>query len=248
MPSYADLVQLDSPNRDSDERLAQLTKTLSQSTYTPPSGNNTYSVRVRAASTQSSNNNDKLDDIKIHPNDYNRYGLKPLYSSSTIYYDPNQKEYYERHKFNNNIVMIRYTDQNHATFYDLDAKNMRESAWRLNCDIDHTTDEIICAIEKSKLMLIKGSDLGFLLTVSQDFDNLKDNEYQFLKIDENPVAQTKLIFSGNTALKIVNQMKVGTYAYTRFTEYAGTYEETLSLYGFSAAYDTMNLMYAGLSH
>lgn len=41
-------------------------------------------------------------------------------------------------------------------------------------------------------------------------------------------------------------MKNGQTLYTRFYEWSDFYEETISLYGFSAAYETMNLIYSQL--
>ena len=49
-----------------------------------------------------------------------------------------------------------------------------------------------------------------------------------------------------TAIHIINQMQSGQIAYTRFYEGSHRYEETLSLYGFTVAYQTMNLIYAKL--
>ncbi|TCM62684.1 hypothetical protein EC844_1241 [Acinetobacter calcoaceticus] len=46
----------------------------------------------------------KTDDIKIQSSDYKRLGLKPLYSSSTVFYDPKNKRYFEYKLFNQNVV------------------------------------------------------------------------------------------------------------------------------------------------
>ena len=84
------------------------------------------------------------------------------------------------------------------------------------------------------------------MTVSKEIERLNTYHYHYLRVDKNTPFKTKLIFNGSSVNPIINQMKNGQTLYTRFYEWSDFYEETISLYGFSAAYETMNLIYSQL--
>ena len=97
---------------------------------------------------------------------------------------------------------------------------------------------------KFVLGIIKSSKSGTMLTVSSDIKRLNLYKFSYIRIDKNQHHKTKGIFLQNSAAKIINQMRVGETAYTRFNEWDGEeYEEVISLWGFSVAYDLMGKMY-----
>lgn len=259
---YADLGQLSPNNLDSTDRLQQLSRTLSQGTYTHPDdldipANSQVKVSLRSSGPVDLNN-DSLrlkysdtsadQDALINPSEFRKLGLTPLYSSSDIYYDPKDEYYYEHRYFQNNIVMIRHFDEDLAYFYDLD--NIENQAWIAQCDIDRITDKKTCIVYKSNFILVKSSTHGVLISAYNNVSRLRSNHYQYVRIDKNPAFKTTSIFSGNTASNIINQMKAGFLMHTRHTTISssGAVDNTLSLYGFSAAYESMNIMYARLSN
>lgn len=255
---YADLVQVTPNNLGFSDRLEQLTKTLSQGSYSHPDdmdipAQTKLNVYLRSASPNIANDqlkpeseNTSLDkDMLIDPSDYRKLALIPLYASSNIYYDPKEKYYYEHRYFQNNIAMIRYLDEDLAYFYDLD--NTENQAWVAKCNIDRITDYKTCVVYKSNFILVKSSTQGLLISAYHDLSRLRSDYYQYIRIDKNTAFKTTSVFSGNTASNIINQMKAGFLIHTRHTErLSGTTDNTFSLYGFSAAYESMNLMYARL--
>lgn len=56
----------------------------------------------------------------------------------------------------------------------------------------------------------------------------------------------KNFFKGQPTLNIIEQMKNGNTAYTRFNEWSKQYEEVIPLKGFSNAYNTLKIMYSKL--
>lgn len=184
----------------------------------------------------------------VLPEDYGHLKIKPLYQDSKIDFYPKKKEYYETKIFKNNIFMIKPININYAMFIDLDLdeKDRLDNAWVINCTIDNITDEKTCIIKNSEFLLLKSSKKGLMLTPSQDILKLNPNRFHYLRVDKNPPFKTKFIFTGPTAYTIINQMKNGEMLYTRFYERSDSYDETISLYGFSPAYETMNLIYSQL--
>lgn len=91
-------------------------------------------------------------------------------------------------------------------------------------------------------MLRRSSKTGWALTVSKEIERLNTYHSHYLRVDKNTPFKTKLIFNGSSVNPIINQMKNGQTLYTRFYEWSDFYEETISLYGFSAAYEAMNLI------
>jgi len=89
---------------------------------------------------------------------------------------------------------------------------------------------------------MRSSKTGWALTVSKEIERLNTYQSHYLRVDKNTLFKTKLIFNGSSVNPIINQMRNGQTLYTRFYEWRDFYEETISLYGFSAAYETMNLI------
>lgn len=227
--TFADLVEINSSS-DSDP-IDALTRAIAQGSY----GDSNASI-----------GSSDVDDVSgspqiVSPQDYKKLNIKRLYGDSVVRYHPNNNKYIESKIFNNNIMMIYSASENYAEFSDLDSDN---APWRVFCKVDHITDEKYCSIAKFEFIFIKSSKDGVLLSIASDKQNTF--KYQYLRIDKNPVFKTKLYFKGQTVVNIIGQMKRGETAYTRFYEWADIGEETISLSGFSVAYETMNLMYSKL--
>lgn len=232
--THADLVELNSTTTD---RIEMLTSTLA---------NGAYADSDDSSKTTQFNTEISESPQVVLQEDYKHLNIKPLYKNSVVKYFPKSREYYEIKKFPNNIHMYKSTDENFALFLDLDMDNPYKSAWSVNCQIDQITDEKICAVLKYEFMLMRSSKTGWSLTVSKEIERLNTYRYHYLRVDKNTPFKTKLIFNGTSVNPIINQMKNGQTLYTRFYEWSDFYEETISLYGFSAAYETMNLIYSQL--
>lgn len=183
----------------------------------------------------------------ILPEEYAELNIKPLYKDSVVKYNPEDDLLMEVREFSNNIVMVYFPKTNDATILDRDNDNPIKNGWRVRCNKDRITDERDCFITKFAVGVWKSSKYGLILTVSSDIKKLSFNKYNYIRIDEKPANKVKGYFEGQAALNVINQMKVGQTAYTRFSEWDGErYDETLSLWGFSAAYDAMSRMYSRL--
>lgn len=232
--TFADLVEINS-SYDTDP-IDELTRTIADGSYSDPENIDYLKVRKDI--------NESPQTVLVE--DYQRLKIKTLYKDSTVLFYPNAKQYYELKNFPNNIRMIKPIHENFAIFMDLDAEDAFENSWKVNCSIDNITDEKICGVLKFEFILMHSSKTGWSLTVSKKIRDLNPYVFHYLRVDKNVPFKTKLIFSGVTVNKIVNQMRTGKTLYTRFYEGRESYEETLSLYGFVAAYETMNLMYSQL--
>lgn len=218
---YADYKSLSTMN--SEDRLEQLSKSLH--------------------SSDASDDDDEF--VEVFPEDYAKLNLEPAYKDSAVIYATNEKSYYEVRHFPNNIKMIRRLDKDGATFFNYTSdEKFIENSWRVVCYRDHITDIKHCIINKYQVMLMKNSKHGLMFSVTKDVKSLHPLRTNYFKVDKNKALETRSVFTGGTVNKIIEQMKRGELLYTRFSEWDGSqYEETLSLYGFSSAYEYMNMMY-----
>lgn len=247
----ADLVKIEMPNNSSvaTDRLEQLSKSLSGGSYAPNEqieqlANSSLNVQLRTSLRDG--NRKKTAMHVVNTTTDKRFNGRKLYADSTILYNPEDEKYYEKKLFKNNILMLRKIDYNYVEFLDLNSDEPYENRWSIACHKDRFTAEKSCMLNKYEFILLKTSKLGLFISVSREADKLNSREYQYLKIDSNPTFKTKSYFLGQSAIHIINQMQSGQIAYTRFYKGSHRYEETLSLYGFTVAYQTMNLIYAKL--
>lgn len=243
----ADLVSVN-PDSTSD-RLKQLSKTLADGSYTHP--DEIIQKNVKNSMPSVIEPKEKVEEenpmVVVLPEDYIRLKINPLYSDSVVLYDKNKDIYYESKNFSNNITMIYNHDENIVAVLDNDDGTPIENSWQVSCSKDHITDVKTCYLKKFELGVLKSSKLGTMLTVSSEVKNLNLREFNYIRIDKNQPHKTKGVFLGQAALNIINQMKNGELAYTRFNEWNGKqYEETISLWGFSVAYDVMGKVYSRL--
>jgi len=237
----AELVVL-SQAKDEVDRIEQLTRTLS---------NGSYSSEAIEASHDSNNpvRSTKNDDssVIVKPEDYAKLKIKPIFADSSVVYIAKDDVYFEIKNFPNNITIYYNIDNNNAIIMDNDNEKPYENSWKVACSIDLITDEKTCLMNKFALGIIKSTKNGIMLSVSTDIKKLNLYEYSYIRIDKNQYHKTKAVFQQNSATKIINQMRVGETAYTRFKEWNGEeYDEVISLWGFSVAYDLMGKMYSRL--
>lgn len=183
----------------------------------------------------------------IPADEYAEFNIRPLYKDSVIKYNSEDDVLMEVKEFLNNVVMYYFPKTNTASIVDRDNEDPIKNGWNVRCSKDRITDQRDCFITKFAVGVWKSSKYGLTLTVSSDVKKLSFNKYSYIRIDEKPAYKVKGYFDGQAALNVVNQMKNGQTAYTRFSEWDGEqYDETLSLWGFSAAYDVMNRVYSRL--
>jgi hypothetical protein len=226
------------------DRLEQLSKTLSQSTY------NLEDLDLPASAKMNVNLKEKEDPenfLTVKPEDYSRLKIKPLYSDSVIMYNENSMDYLEVRDFQNNIWMIYNIDKNYLTVLDKDEDEPTEESWDVGCFKDRITDKKTCFLNKYELGILKSSKDGLVISVSKEARDLNLREYNYLRIDKKPAHKTRGFYTGQSAMNIINEMKIGKTAYTRFYEWDNNkYEEIIPLWGGSIAYDVMNKMYSRL--
>lgn len=239
---HSDLVQLDSYSYVPD-RLEQLSKTLSQGNYTHPD-NMEIPGSVVFRPDLKENNDEELSYQRVLPEDFKKLKLKPLFKDSEVSYSFKHKDYSETKYFPNNVLMIYDLETKVATIVDMDNDQPVKNGWSVACKQDHITDEKSCFISKFDLMIIRTSKYGVGLSVTKEPEKLSFAKYHYIRIDKNPPFKTKSVFWGQPAVNIINQMQKGSMAYTRFYDWSDSYEESISLYGFSAAYQIMNIMYS----
>lgn len=192
--------------------------------------------------------NESTSSLVIAREDYAKINIKPLYRDSVIVYNSVENTFMETREFSNNVVMYYFHSKNGALILDRDNEDPIKNSWEVRCTKDRITDEKNCFISKYSVGIWKSSKYGFSLMISTDIKNLNYSRYSYIRVDENPAHRVKGSFEGQAALNIVNQMKRGQIAYTRFNDWNGEqYEEELSLWGISAAYDVMNKIYAKLN-
>lgn len=234
----AELVEL-SQAKNSVDRIEQLTQTLSDGTYSTEANDLYRDSNIILRSTQ---NEDSA--VIVKPEDYAKLKIKPIFSDSRVVYLAKDDVYFEIKNFPNNISMYYNIDNNYAIVLDNDNEKPYENSWKVSCSRDSITDEKSCVMGKFALGIIKSSKSGTMLTVSSDIKKLNLYKFSYIRIDKNQHHKTKGIFLQNSATKIINQMRVGETAFTRFNEWDGEeYEEVISLWGFSVAYDLMGKMY-----
>ncbi len=240
---HSDLVQLDSSYNSAPDRLEQLSKTLSNSSYTHPDDMEIPSSVVFQPKLKE-RNEEELVYQRVFPEDFKKLKLKPLFKDSEVSYSLKHKNYSETKYFSNNVMMIYDLETKVATIVDMDNDHPVKNGWLVACKQDHITDEKSCFISKFDLMVLKTSKHGMGLSVTKEPEKLSFAKHHYIRIDKNPPFKTNSVFWGQTALNIIHQMQKGNMAYTRFYDWSDSYEESISLYGFSAAYQVMNIMYA----
>ncbi|TCM67707.1 hypothetical protein EC844_1071 [Acinetobacter calcoaceticus] len=142
--------------------------------------------------------------------------------------------------------MFRNFNQDSIFIFNPNNKINKHSIWTIYCTQEHQTNKKQCSLQKQGFFLIKTAEIDLAINVSQSVERLWQDEDQHIRIDNNQTFNTNSIFKDQSALDIVNQMKLGTIVNTRFSAPSGTHEETIDLNGFSAAYDSMNLLYNNL--
>lgn len=229
----------------SPDRLEQLSKTLSQGSYNPEDLDLPASAKMNV-NLKEKEDADSFSIVKSE--DYSRLKVKPLYEDSVIKYSEKSKNFFEVRNFKNNIVMVYNIDKNYLTVLDIDEEKPSEESWDVGCSKDRITDKKTCFIKKYELGIMKSSDSGVVLSVSKEVDSLNLREYNFIRIDKNQAHKARGFYKGQSAMNIINEMKTGKTAFTRFYEWDNNkYEEVIPLWGFSVAYDVMNKMFARIN-
>ena len=238
--THADLVQLNSQTQASDERIEQLTQTLTLGTSAEP--DDIILDKSHSAETA------KKKPILINPQDYKDLGIKyrdKVYTDSDIWYLPESNEYAEQKYFPNNIRFFKFLNQDFALLDDAnDESASNNDHWYINCSKDRITDEKACILGKYEMVFIRSSKTSWIFSVSKETNKLNPRAYQYIRIDKSPALKSKNFFKGQPTLNIIEQMKKGETAYTRFNEWSDQYEEVIPLKGFSIAYNTLNIMYS----
>jgi hypothetical protein len=233
----ADLVELN--HASATDRINQLTETLALGSY----------VEADDIDKTDSTEATKSKPILINPQDYKDLGINnrdKIYIDSDIWYLPASKEYAEQKYFPNNIRFFKLLNQDIALLDDAnDESASNNDHWYVSCSKDHITDEKVCVLGKYEMAFIRSSKMGWLFSVSKETDKLNLRAYQYIRIDKSPALKSKMIFKGQSTSNIIEQMKKGHTAYTRFYEWSNDeYEEIIPLKGFSIAYNTLNIMYS----
>ncbi|NWK73771.1 hypothetical protein HYG93_05595 [Acinetobacter sp. SwsAc6] len=232
----------------SEDHLEQLTQTLVNGAYS------SEDIQKTELSVSTPANDVDLDvratDNRMQavlPEDYKKLKISPLYTDSSVYYDRESGDYFETRLFANNIRMYLNIFEKSALVADIDDKESHKNSWKVSCSKDRITDAKTCFLNKYELGVMKSQKYGTMLAVSKELKSLNNYIYNYIRIDKNSAHKTKGYFHSTSAAKIINEMRAGSTAYTRFQEWDGEeYEEVLSLWGFSAAYEVMNKMYERL--
>ncbi|MHA3891889.1 hypothetical protein [Acinetobacter sp. GXMZU3951] len=232
----ADLVELS--HESSTDRISQLTETLAQGSF----------VEAADIDITDSTEASKKKPILINPQDYKDLGINNLdkiYIDSDIWYLPESNEYVEQKYFPNNIRFFKFLNQKFALLEDANDESASDNDhWYINCTKDRITDEKVCILGKYEMAFIRSSKTGWIFSVSKETKKLDLRAYQYIRIDKLPALKSKTFFKGQPTLNIIEQMKKGHTAYTRFYEWSDDYEEIIPLKGFSIAYNTLNIMYS----
>lgn len=184
-----------------------------------------------------------VDDIK-------KFNLKPLYSDSILKrYD--EGILVEQKDFSNGMSMLHFLDvgDGYVTFNDLDSDDPNEVKWSVACNVDKITDAKTCSIASTNksVVYVRNSDKpSFLIVGSESIDVLRAT---YLRVDKNtPFKVNRLAFYRPNLDKILKEMTLGKMMYFRYhKEYSSsTYDDEISLKGFSFAYNTLNLLYSRL--
>ena len=238
--THADLVRLS--QQASDDRIEQLTQTLALGSYAEAEDINLDKT--------DSDDVTKNNPILINPQDYKDLGIKhsdKVYADSDIWYFPESKKYAEQKYFPNNIRLFKLLNEDVAELNDMDDKSRTDSdQWLVVCWKDRITDTKNCVLGKYEMIFMRSSKTGWMFSVSKEIKELDRSEYQYIRIDKSPAWKSKNFFKGQPTLNIIEQMKNGNTAYTRFNEWSKQYEEVIPLKGFSNAYNTLKIMYSKL--
>ena len=214
----------------------------------------TFSYANEVNTDVSSSNEDISTDpfFILSVDDIKKSNLKPLYSDSII------KRYaegilVEQKDLSNGMSMLHFLDLDvgagYVTFKDLDSDDPNEVKWSVACNVDKITDAKTCSIVSTNksVVYVRNSDKpSFLIVGSKSIDVLRAT---YLRVDKNtPFKVNRLAFYRPNLDKILKEMTSGKMMYFRYhREYsASTYDDEISLKGFSFAYNTLNLLYSRL--
>lgn len=131
-----------------------------------------------------------------------------------------------------------------AIFFDVDQAtealdNNGKSAWSVYCRKDHIFEKVSCLLTRQTIHIFykDGSyDVMIATTPKYDFET-----NGVIRIDQNKpfISNNRVWFSGRDAIKLVEQMKSGKLARTRYSDYEGVYNSGVILSGFSEAVSYM---------
>lgn len=254
----ADLVILN--QNQATDKIEQLTRTMAEGSYGDSYSMSQEAKAAAEEAVKAAEEAEKAADeavkaaenvpILISPKEYKTLGIKNSYKTfvdSDIWYLPESKEYAEQKYFPNKIKFFKLLASDVALFADMDDESATDDDyWTVSCSRDHITDEKICLMSKYEIVFIRSSKTGWMFSVSKETKKLNPMQYQYIRIDKSPALKSRNFFKGQPTLNIIEQMKKGNTAYTRFYEWSEDYEETIPLRGFSTAYNTLNTMYSKL--
>lgn len=218
---FADLVDFTNTNApDSLELLAEEVLTADVDT-----SNNPYSI--------------------IPIGEYKQLNIQPLYTDSIVklYKDGS---IIEEKLFSNDIYMSHVIGLNFIFFRDLNSDDPTESKWTVNCSVDKITDAKKCILSNGlNIFYFKKSDEPSFLGIGngKDVDLLRPS---YLRIDKNkPFKVSELVFKRPVLDNILKEMTSGKTIYLRYhKKYSeSSYDDEVSLNGFSNAYNTLNILY-----
>ena len=221
---FADLVDFTNTNApDSLELLAEEVLTADVDT-----SNNPYSI--------------------IPIGEYKQLNIHTLYNDSIVKLY-NDGSIIEEKLFFNDIYMNHVIGSNLIVFLDLNSDDPTEPKWSLYCSVDKITDAKNCLIYSNNLniMYLKLSDQpSFLKIGGEDADLLRST---YVRIDKNkPFKVNQLVFKRPVLDNILKEMTSGKMIYLRYHKKykASSYDDEVSLKGFSIAYNTLNILYPKL--
>ncbi len=222
------------------DRLSNLSKILSEGSYTHPANSESTTLREKLEDKQR-----KTEFEDVPRSELKKLGMLPAYGDSIIRKDTEKNEYFEIKEFPDGNYMYRTLSQKEivAVFPVAGEDDPFGDGWKVVCYIDQITAIRNCSITKYAIMILKSAKHGLVFSVSNEPNKLNPLIDHYVRIDKNTPLKTTSIFIGSQAANIIEQMKRGEIMRTRFHEFGDTYEETIYLDGFTNAYNFMNLMY-----
>ena len=198
----------------------------------------------------SSNDLDKSDNpyTIVSVKDYKQLNIQPLYTDSIVKIY-NDGSIVEEKLFSNDFYMSHVVGLNFIFFRDLNSDDPTESKWIVNCSVDKITDAKKCILYNGlNIFYFKCSDEPSFLAIGNgnDIDLLRPS---YLRIDKNkPFKVSQLVFKRPVLDNILKEMTSGKMIYLRYHKKykASSYDDEVSLKGFSIAYNTLNILYPKL--
>lgn len=225
-------------NAEDTDRLSILSKTLAEGSYTLA-----HDVELPR---EEKKQNKKVEYKDVSREELTKLGFKPSYADSIIKKDTDG-DYYEVKRFPDGNYMYRILNTTNgsviAAFPIEDEDNPLNEGWKVVCQVDMVTNQKNCSVNKYEVMVLKSSKYGLAFSVSKEANKLNPLSDHYVRIDKNTPMKSRSVFTGQQAVKIIDQMKSGEIMRTRFHEYGDTYEEVIYLNGFTNAYNFMNMVY-----